>query len=565
MIRPLSVFLILLLTVFLTYSTTICAQDLSEKDESALDDSSEDYSDISPFERCQFLKKVAFSGKNVECGEEYHHYNADAWKKYYNTKDVDASTGGRTKVKIASFNLLKLNGEQERLKRVDYLAAIMSRWDIISAVEIMPLIKKDIALNQKISYLLEYSKKRLSQLKRSLIPAQNRSLKKKKERLASEDDAAKIKKLKKEIKKIAAEIKELKVEKSELVENIDKAPSVYRLPGYIDLLKALQKKHGKHWALILSGAPTGSSATSQEYVGFYYRADRVRPVVNEYCSDIFEGKKVYACIPVFDAKWEMIFSRKPFVGSFESGNFDFTLLGAHVRFLADKDDEINEYIRRKIMPEDKIALADTNVLSRFAEVKGTLRFMDRLRDLYNEKDLIYLGDLNLENSRSIDQEAWKYVLKSFSGGEFFGNLKTTISKQHGLASSYDHMIFDPQESKECDGEKIGAFNFLQSATFPQIKKDYLLKGRSNAQQKSVIEARSKDYSKRLESYLTVKRRTEIQTLFSLPDIDLKLEEFQSDLFAVQSSNETINRLYQSLISDHLPIYLNCYSSGRDDD
>jgi hypothetical protein len=87
-------------------------------------------------------------------------------------------------------------------------------------------------------------------------------------------------------------------------------------------------------------------------------------------------------------------------------------------------------------------------------MKVIMEIMNRVRRESREKDVIFLGDKNLE----FDNPQWKNILNSFSGGELFVDKPTTLSMPYrlsdgtltnGTASDYDHIVMDLYHSSEC--------------------------------------------------------------------------------------------------------------------
>lgn len=450
--------------------------------------------DANEEKECQFIKRMAVID-DVECTESYSHFNANKWKDVYQPPS-------NHQIQIANFNLLKLKEEEGRIKRLDYLASIIAKWDLVSVLELLPLSKNNLEHNQRIDQFLQ---------------------------------------------------------NSEMFVQHEQARGQYKVPGYIDLLKELQQKHGNQWALIISSRAQGTSQTTQEYVGFFYRADRVKPITNHYCQDLAALGSI-ACLAQFDPIAEQLFSRKPFVGSFQSGKFDFTILSTHVRFLPQDYEDI-EIIRKNIIP-NQLGVDNVILAGRFAEMKMILLFMDYLREEYLEKDVILVGDFNLEKKKQQEIIGWNYILDSFKGGELFGDMLTTISNYYGLAHAYDHIILDPTPGKtdECviDGKvQVESFNFLDSQSFSPIYDEYILSSMSVVDDGRSRAMHGQQLRRELESYKTVKYGKNLVSIYDQPTIDKMVLNFEGRIFDSQSVYFSKYRPYHDLISDHLPIHFSC--------
>jgi hypothetical protein len=406
----------------------------------------------------QFTKSPLY---NVQCYLNYNHYHPNKGTKYSSTS---AKTAG--KVKIAGFNVLHPGMGKTRFKDNNLIARIMNEWDVIGAVELIPLVADDLKHNTSLVEFLKEAPAEVKQL--------NADIKALKAKLRTTTAQRSIDSLNKKIAIAGAEVKSL-------LADIKKAPSLYRAPGYLEILTEL-KKMDPSWGLIL--APRGEAAKVgdvEELVGFYYRGSRVKPKSNEYCKTLktIGHGTPYACLAEMGADMlgtskKDIFSRRPFMAEFSSGKFSFTLLSSHVIFTSPSDSQLRSKILRKAFGvrsyKDLPMGVNASNYARFAEVKVTLDFMQALRTKFRQKDVILVGDFNLEKYNTAngqDIPFWNDVLASMPGSELYVEDKTSVTigyydkngnKTEGLASNYDHFIFDPSYTDECDGNRAKAYS-----------------------------------------------------------------------------------------------------------
>ena len=255
----------------------------------------------------------------------------------------------------------------------------------------------------------------------------------------------------------------------------------YRIPGYLQLLLKLQELDAS-WSLILT--PHGDAleeSHTQEMVGYFYRASRIRPKTNSHCRERFQ-RDSSACYPNLYADFmgsdaANLFSRRPFLASFENGTQTFTFLASHVIFESPKKDAIRkDMIRRAFEVEDlsKLGAGITKAnFARFVEIKMMLNLVNKLK----LEDLIIMGDFNLEG----DNPFWQKILPQDSGLHLLISEETSLSVMRfsqgketlGVSSNYDHFIVDDKTLRECsDSSRI---NFLQGEFAQKVKDKYLVR------------------------------------------------------------------------------------------
>jgi hypothetical protein len=515
---------------------------------------------------------------DVECHYNYHHYNASAYKKLY--KKRNALKGGS--VKIAEFNVLHPGMSKTRYKDYKKVAQMINNWDVVGVTELLPLLSDDLANNRAVVRFIERTPE--------LIEKHKNQLEKEESLLAGTTNA-------RSITTIQNRIEQLKVQIESLEQDLKRAPTLYRDPGYVQILKELRKlPDGHEWSLLLS--PRGEAAKEtdvQELVGYYYRASKVRPQVNEYCKQIktINLGSPFACLPNMSEEMlgmnkRDIFSRRPFIAEFISGNFSFILLTSHVVYNSPRDPETMANILTKAFgathPSELGVGINLDNYARFAEVRVMLEFMQALRTRFKQKDVILLGDLNLEARNPF----WNRVLSAMPGVQIFVEEKTTLSdlrfsrdntETFGLANDYDHFLFDPKETNECvnkDGSvDAKAENFMAGDIGASLREKYIIRADENElddytrndEKVALLEAEFILPYQNLEildetigtKSLSVSGKTlRIPGIITDGNKTAKyIEGFYERVIESQLKNSTYYFVYKQLISDHLPIVLTC--------
>ncbi len=489
------------------------------------------------YEDCQNLKNIVIKERySVECFTNYHHFNSDAVSKYY-----EESNASGKYIEIGAFNLWHPGSGASPYKDYKIIAKIMNGFDLVSGMELLPVISSDQQNNERVAKFVEDTKAKISVLEGD-----------------SSNEA--IEKLK------------------ELSEKLVQASSLYRAPGYLKVLDELRNLDPS-WSLLL--APSGEAADesyTHELVGFYYRSSKVKPKVNEHC-DKFRKKShgtSFACYPKLTKSWygksiRQVFSRRPFLGSFQTGSFDFTVLTSHIVFNTPADEGgMERVLQPSFGVSDYKELgsgANKANFARLAEMKVILEMMNKIRSESQEKDILFIGDTNLEASN----EQWNNLMKSFPGGKLFIDEPTTLSTKrflstgeetNGVASDYDHVIMDLSETSECvksNGElspRVG--NFLKGQIRKAIDKEYRyrLKGTNQVDTSRELKREKKisQYTNILENTLTIKRD---EIAVEENDIDGEVEDFDSRVFKQQLEDDNYYRYFKEVVSDHFPIYFSC--------
>ena len=472
---------------------------------------------------CFYLQSFLSSNSfQIDCHLQYHHYNSAAPKKFYNK-----SKALKNDIKIASFNLLYPGNSANRYKDYKIVAKIMNQWDLVAAQELVPSVGQAQHHNKVL--------------------------------MTSKASSPKL-------------IKEH-----------------YKLPGFLKVLNELRKLDPS-WSLLVSSK---GEAAKEQYVkelgGFFYRATVVNPKSNDFCEDNHDNddEPAYACLSDFTKETvgknlNSIFSRKPFIGSFISGNFDFTLLNTHVIYTSPTDPDVRADIVEKafgIRNFKKLGKgANGETYARFAEIKSTLKFMTYLLDYYEEEDVILLGDFNVEKKNAF----WSKIIDTFEGAKILSDNPTSLTDQlykhkrgekyltNGLSRNYDNFVLNPDNSSECSS-KAKAFNFMDDNSIGrEIREKYLVRSHRksgsyypiNAKNQKRIKKLVNQYKKHLESKLTIKRNKVVK---DSKNIARYVKGFERRVFHSQKKDNSFYHFYKEVISDHLPVSISCQTSGSDDD
>jgi endonuclease/exonuclease/phosphatase family metal-dependent hydrolase len=481
---------------------------------------------------CEEIKEYGTQGDfPVDCFKHYQHFGGDVHFKMKSSRDV----------KISSFNIFHPGSDSSLFKDNELVAMLMNRFDVVAAQELLPLVGRQQSHNDRLVKYIDGLQLKLDNLLALMSSARS-----------------------------TRNIAVINLEKK-----IEQASELYRLPGYLVLLKQLRRLD-KSWSLVLApGADAEKKKSVKELVGFYYRSSQVRLIDNEHCSKFSSsrGQESVACFPDFSKKWlgqniRSVFSRRPFMASFQSGSFDFTLITSHVVFGAPTSKkDIRDILRPSFGVDHYDELGkgvNKQSYARFAEVKMTLEVAQKIKTESKEKDIIFLGDLNLETTNDF----WPDVLASFPGSQIYVDEKTTLSAPYqlssglhtgGLASSFDHVIMDPSETSECS-EDIKADDFVNGDFSSVIDQRYLIRSKAGTGQSSGGQLLRRNmeqaYLGHLESLVTV-RRNKLAPAMSVKDIEDRTNQFSRRIFAEQLERGTYYKMYREVISDHLPVYFFC--------
>ncbi|MEK6626779.1 MAG: hypothetical protein AABY86_17560, partial [Bdellovibrionota bacterium] len=319
---------------------------------------------------------------------------------------------------------------------------------------------------------------------------------------------------------------------------------------------------------------------NNELAGYFYRGSVINPVQTEYC-------KALACaVPSKEFKAEV--ARKPFLASFTAtaGKSTFTMAAVHFRYRYPtigngKKSRLNEALYAPMLkvydfethtgyvydPKVKSQVEEKyETSSRFSEVKSVSNFLGRLVSTSKQKSVLLYGDFNLmapsmttsmkreeeplltnaKNDKLIAafSKAWhdnKGVLENFLGTVPYINKLSTVGKED-LSNAFDHLVFAKSGSlANCDTESGDVFNFTDRESFPAG--DELIKQLDLEKFKDSLRTEMK-----LEKGKPLPR-------YSSGKVDFLSIGFQTKV--LDSYQKGTLTVYQELISDHLPIFMNC--------
>jgi hypothetical protein len=548
---------------------------------------------------CNNNKKYLEKDYNIQCELNYHHYNSTSYKKNYSKSESLSDE----KVKIAEFNVLHPGMGKSRFKDFTRVAKIINQYDVVGVTELIPLVDSDLVNNNSVMEFLKHSP--------TVIKELTKEIKSLKQSIANTSRSTVTKK-----RRLALITKQ----RIQLREDLKDAKSIYRAPGYLEILDALHSlKGGETWSLILAPQGEGADTTpTPELVGYYYRSSKVKPKKNGYCEDLKKsgrnlGKGTpVACIVQMDSH-DMgedkrdVFARRPFLAEFISGRFSFTLLTSHVLFDEPNGTDMQQNILKKAFGVNSYLDlkefangATKNKYARFAEVKMTLDFINNYLNIYGQnQDIIFMGDLNLEKVNPF----WGHVLKSWPGSSIYIDENTSVSnsryKSDGTetmasSSNYDHFIFNPKQTSEClleNSDKLNGGTYYFSLgrpasyidrTFKVRNKRFIERGRfASLFADGYYEKNKTKYDKVVKRFITPKtigdspiltinkkdilhrEGRKIHRLISEGIVvDEKetqeyVERFIDRVLNSQFSNDTYYKFYAQLVSDHYPIYMSC--------
>ena len=218
--------------------------------------------------------------------------------------------------------------------------------------------------------------------------------------------------------------------------------------------------------------------------------------------------------------------------------------------------------------------------------------MQQYNRRYSNSNLIFAGDMNIESSNSF----WPDIHESLDGGELFIDEMTSMSQLRfrsndgptfGLASNYDHFIFSPKLTPQCDGKGAKAFNFYTSWVADWIDEHYMIRQERfentlgpNKPDKKDDFVKSLDLSildeyelrsgakgkirRKLSAYTDIlKARLSIhdnQIVWDDNRFEQRLQIYQKRIFFDQLENRTYYRIFFELLSDHFPVAMNCQNN-----
>lgn len=426
-------------------------------------------------------------------------------------------------LKIGSFNIIRMGTDSSVFKRYDIVADIINQWDLVGVVEIMATPAAYIEKNRKID--LVAAQLQIHQRKYSALQ--------KKQYAGILNDS-------------------------------------YEMPGYLKLLMALRELDPS-WSLILGPRATGSTVTSREMGGFYYRAGAVTNIKSSFCG----GER--GCAVAIPEKVASLVPRLPFSATFKAGSLRFNAVALHLRFRENPPECKAGERASEDEKEPRCAIFSTEAKTWMNEFKDVVRTKPRGRfielaiisdQLKNSTDdVMLMGDFNLPyvagSGRTSNDIYWSRALNN-DGKKIFVHEKTSLSRQYGLSGEYDHFIYDPQKIKGCDSTTAKAYSFLLNLKNPVTEEqplqkisDFLLNRKENA------EAILAEYAEGLALKQQLQSCSETGCVTS-PLLNERAQQNLIELYKnriVYTKSTIPYKIYEDMISDHIPITMNCKTSN----
>lgn len=183
-----------------------------------------------------------------------------------------------------------------------------------------------------------------------------------------------------------------------------------------ELTEAIEKYTGKDWGYVYGFRSTNPSGKYYEAYAAIYRRDRVQ-LGDGLISNIWDKNEAYR--------------NDPYVISFKSGNFDFSLFLIHTRWSNDDDgSRKNEVL----------------------EIKNQLDFYSTIT---KERDILVMGDFNYNGSDKVMQE----MAVQTNLAQCDTNPLTTYKNDYSAyASAYDHLYLSLKHTTEYVSGSSNAFD-----------------------------------------------------------------------------------------------------------
>lgn len=343
---------------------------------------------------------------------------------------------------------------------------------------------------------------------------------------------------------------------AEGVEPVDVKPIV---PGYIQVLKKLRERD-ESWSLVMTPIPLREPGdNASELAGFYFRQSRVELIKTPLCKDvacISAIKDLQAANDLGDKYPDV--ARLPFAAGFKAGNYDFSAVANHTRFRAPPSGAAP-------FPGDRpsaFRLLETQQIANWIGYK--------IKSSSADKDVMWLGDFNLEYTKmdTVDAvtasgapkkevtyaERWSEVLEGFKGAEVGVTREETSLSTEGLVSNYDHIILSPSRTAECDMGSAKAFDFTDLEAFEYY---------AEALSPDAIDEYAATLMEEIRSCRKFSGAARKEVSCELP---AKLTEIKKsmDKIVKQVKSESF-AAHIPLVSDHLPVSIDCEIPAEDDD
>lgn len=230
---------------------------------------------MSNLDECKMQQKYFRESLKVICGEHYHQYLATNFEKKQAPE----------KLRIAGFNLWNIGSAQTKFKDFKIVAKMINQWDIVAAVELLPIIGADFKIN---SDIFKYQKEVVVKAKEKLTYYKRKVAEHRKKHELKPPGTPKGYYYRRAEQKLA----ESEVIYQEALVQAEEMKSMVRPAGYLKLLQELQSLNPEAgWSLAITNEKMGDS-TLKELSGFYYRRSITKPTKNEYCNDAFQSRDV---------------------------------------------------------------------------------------------------------------------------------------------------------------------------------------------------------------------------------------------------------------------------------
>lgn len=311
----------------------------------------------------------------------------------------------------------------------------------------------------------------------------------------------------------------------------------FLIPGHIRLLLALQILDPS-WSLIMSPEARGEGS-SGELAGFYYRASLVKPAPNKYCTALTGKLLTEGCTARFAPNIDPLISRPPFIATFQTiTKRMYTLVTSHLRFDASNAEE---QALLKLYPGDCSRCPKKDEFqARFAEARATSVLVSQLQRSENHT-VIWGGDFNFSPA---DAEGLplNYILGPLQGAKMLNTSLTSLAKETGLTSSYDHFVLGRTALNECDPNSVAVFDFRNPQLLPEV-------GTYQARAETLF----LQYKALWASQVSVTKKGKVRPLMTAAKLRDALDDFNKWIRSPQAPNV----LFRAILSDHLPISMAC--------
>lgn len=201
--------------------------------------------------------------------------------------------------------------------------------------------------------------------------------------------------------------------------------------------------------------------------------------------------------------------------------------------------------------------------ARFAETAVTLKLINKLKT-EGMQNIVYTGDFNIEAKNPF----WSHLFSMIPGYVVVIDGQTSLSEprfvkgtdSNGLSSNYDHFILSDADVKKCRNASV--INFMTNSFSAAIRKKYLVRedARMGPYQmkpgsEAIISKRKQEVNEVLKLYNFKVTSTGVEADEKLMAADL--ENLRSRVFESQLDDSTYYKFYVQIMSDHLPIRLDC--------